>query len=135
MSDADWRSLETFAFGDTPELADTLCSLVLAGTKTATCWPISEGEQTYLGKRMVVLDGNGGAAAVVETVELTRRRFDEVDAVFAADEGEGDRSLAYWREAHRRYFSRRGTFAPDMELWCERFRLVARLSEASGDTA
>ena len=135
MSDADWRSLETFAFGDTPELADELCSLVLAGTKTATCWPISEGEQTYPGKRMVVLDGNGKAAAVVETVELTRRRFDEVDAAFAADEGEGDRSLAYWREAHRRYFSRRGTFAPDMELWCERFRLVARLSEASGDTA
>ena len=28
--DADWRSLERFAFGDSPELADELAELVLA---------------------------------------------------------------------------------------------------------
>ena len=27
----------TFAFGDTPQMADALLALVLAGTKTATC--------------------------------------------------------------------------------------------------
>jgi uncharacterized protein YhfF len=53
--------------------------------------------------------------------------FGDVDQAFAFDEGEGDRSLAYWRAAHRRYFSRQGTFAPDMLLNCERFRLVARI--------
>jgi uncharacterized protein YhfF len=123
----DWRSLEAFAFGDNPDLTDELSALVLAGKKTATCWPAAEGEQTYVGKRMVMLDGAGRPAAVVETVELTKRRFDEVDPGFAADEGEGDQTLAYWRAAHRRYFTRRGEFAPDMELWCERFRVVARL--------
>jgi uncharacterized protein YhfF len=65
---------------------------------------------------------------VIETVELTQRRFPDVDAAFAHDEGEGDRSLAYWRRAHERYFRRRGQFAPDMLLWCERFRLLARLA-------
>ena len=89
---------------------------------------MSEGELTHIGKRMVMLDGEGTPAAVIETVELTRRRFDEVDAAFAFDEGEGDRSLAWWRAAHQRYFTRRGTFAPDMELWCERFRVLQRLS-------
>lgn len=116
--------LETFSFGDTPELADELAGLVVAGFKRATCWSVTEGELTQVGKRMVVLDGKGRPVAVIETVELTQRRFDQVDAQFAHDEGEGDRSLAHWREAHRNYFTRRKNFAPDMLLWCERFRVV-----------
>ncbi len=82
---------------------------------------------------MVVLNGSGRPVAVIETTELVMRRFDEVDDLFAFDEGEGDRTLAYWRRAHRKYFERQGNFAPDMSLWCERFRLVARLGgEAPG---
>ena len=127
MEPAEWASLETFSFGDNPALAEELAGLVLAGVKTATCWPVSEGQQTHVGKRMVMLNGSGRPAAVLETVELRTRRFDEVDDGFAFDEGEGDRSPEYWRMAHRRYFARRGAFSPDMELWCERFRIVARL--------
>jgi uncharacterized protein YhfF len=123
----EWQALETFSFGDNLDLANELAELVVAGVKRATCWPVSEGELTRIGKRMVVLDGRGKPVAVIETVELTQRRFDEVDAQFASDEGEGDRSLAYWREAHRNYFARRKTFAPDMLLWCERFRVVELL--------
>ena len=37
-------------------------------------------------------------ACVIETTEVTYRRFSEVDAAFAYDEGEGDRSLAYWQQ-------------------------------------
>jgi uncharacterized protein YhfF len=117
--------LESFAFGDSPELADELLELVLAGKKTATCWAASEGDKgVALGKRWIVKDGQGRERAIVETIELTRRRFSEVDAAFAGDEGEGDRSLGDWREAHTAYFTRRGEFSPDMELYCERLRLV-----------
>ena len=123
----DWRSLEQFSFGDSPELADELAELVLAGKKRATCWAASEGPKTQVGKQWVVLDGSGVPVAVIETIELTQRRFDEVDAAFAFEEGEGDRTLASWRRAHRNYFGRQGTFAPDMLLNCERFRLLARL--------
>ncbi len=77
-----------------------------------------------LGRHDVVLDGQARAAAVVETIELTYRRFDEVDAAFAHDEGEGDRSLSFWREAHETYFRRNGGFSPDMDLLCERFRVI-----------
>jgi uncharacterized protein YhfF len=121
----DWHSLESFSFGDSPSLADQLLALVLEGRKRATCWAASEGMKgAELDKCMVVLDGAGRPSAVLQTVELTQRRFDEVDAAFAFDEGEGDRSLAYWREAHRRYFTRLKLYQPDMMLWCERFRLV-----------
>ena len=57
-------------------------------------------------------------------VALQQRRFNEVDAAFAHEEGEGDRNLAYWQLAHRNYFGRRGQFEEDMLLYCDRFQLV-----------
>ncbi len=48
----------------------------------------SEGMSAEVGKRMVMLDGAGRPRAVLTTMELTLRRFDEVDAAFF--EGEGD---------------------------------------------
>jgi uncharacterized protein YhfF len=75
-----------------------------------------------VGRRDVVLDGLGQPAAVIETVELTVRRFDEVDAAFAEQEGEGP--LEEWRKGHEAYFRRNGGFSLDMELLCERFRVV-----------
>ena len=126
----DWRTLESFAFGDGPALADELLALVLAGKKTATCWSVTDGQLTEIGKRMVARDGNGRPRAVIETIELLQRRFHEVDAAFAYAEGEGDRSLGYWRADHETYFRRQGTFAPDMLLYCERFRLVQVIEQA-----
>jgi uncharacterized protein YhfF len=117
--------LESFAFGDTPAVQDELLELVLIGKKTATCWAARERDKgAAVGKRWIVKDGQGRPCAILETVELERRRFGEVDAAFAHDEGEGDRSLEDWRRAHTAYFTRRGEFSPDMELYCERFRLI-----------
>ena len=87
----DWSDLESYSFGDSPAQADELAGLVLAGIKTATCWDASDGLSDKIGERMVILDGSGVAVAVVETVELFQRRFNEVDEAFAYDEGEGDR--------------------------------------------
>ena len=120
--------METFSFGDNSDLANRLLELVLSGTKRATCWAVSQGLlSAEIGKLMVVLDGQGAPKAVLKTIELTKRRFDQVDEAFAYDEGEGDRSLQYWREAHKRYFTRLARYAPDMMLWCERFELVERI--------
>jgi uncharacterized protein YhfF len=127
-------SAVAFSFGDTPEMADALLALVIAGAKTATCGALRDygpGKEAMpvVGRRDVVLDGSGRGAAVIETLEVTIRRFHEVDSVFAYDEGEGDRTLADWREGHQRFFERNGGFSPDMELVCERFRLVEALDD------
>jgi uncharacterized protein YhfF len=119
-----YRSLRSFAFGDGPELADELLELVMNGVKTATCSTEDEPNTSTPGERWIVLDGRGEPRCVIETTEVSYRRFGEVDAAFAYEEGEGDRSLAYWRDAHRRYFGRQGKFSEDMMLMCERFRLV-----------
>ena len=125
-----YRDLRSFAFGDGRELADELLDLVLRGVKTATCSTEDEPNTSTPGERWIVLDGRGTPRCMIESTEVTYRRYSEVDAAFAHDEGEGDRSLAYWRDAHRRYFGRQGKFSEDMMLMCERFRLVEILAPA-----
>jgi uncharacterized protein YhfF len=119
--------LPRWSFGDSPELADALLALVLDGRKTATCWAAAAIGPSAVGERSIVLDGAGQPAAVLETLSCQAVRFCDVEADFAAAEGEGDLSLDYWRAAHRRYFTRAGVFAEDMDLWCETFRVVERL--------
>lgn len=125
---AGYENAATFSFGDSPELADELLTLVLAGTKTATCDAVGSFSgaepMPVVGRHDVVLDGKGRPACAIETVEVTLRRFDEVDERFAADEGEGERTLAYWRRVHEDYFRRHGNFAEDMMLVCERLKVI-----------
>ena len=118
----------TFAFGDNRALCDELLALVRAGKKTATCGAARDfgtGAEPLpvAGRRDIALDWDGKPALVIETVEVTHRRFREVDADFALAEGEND-DLDGWRRDHRAYFERNGGWSEDMELVCERFRLV-----------
>lgn len=123
-----YRDYRSFSFGDGPRLATELAALVVNGRKTATVSTPDEPDCPTVGEYWVVLDGEKRPVCVIQTLELTTRRFGEVDAQFAFEEGEGDRSLAYWREAHETYFRRLGVFSPDMTLLCERFRLVEVLA-------
>jgi uncharacterized protein YhfF len=123
-------------WGDTPEMADELGALISSRTKTATCSALWEYEAEdeplpEVGLKTIVLDGNGDPLCIVETTEVEVRPYDEVDARFGYEEGEGDRSLEDWREAHWRFFSRTlpnigKEPAMDMPLVCERFRVVYR---------
>ena len=122
-----------WAFGATAEHADELLALVLEGTKTATAsalWDFeAEGEELpQTGALSIVLDGAGHPRALIETTDVTVVPFDEVSAEHAYLEGEGDRTLADWREVHQRFFTEhplhdRG-FATDMPIVLERFRLL-----------
>lgn len=120
----DWERLERFSFGDNPVLADELLDLVLRGIKTGTCWSACDGQQSHIGKLSVVCDGRNVPRAITRTQSLDLRRFFDVGESFAAMEGEGDRSLAYWRQEHERYFRRLNQFSETMELWCEEFAVL-----------
>ena len=120
------------AWGDSPRLADELGALIVGGTKTATCsalWEYEGSDLPEVGSKTIVLDGSSYPLCIVETTEVAVRPYDEVDAQFAHEEGEGDRSLEYWRDAHWRFFSRTlptiGRYPTmDMPLVCERFRVI-----------
>ncbi|MDB5440728.1 MAG: hypothetical protein JWM33_3155, partial [Caulobacteraceae bacterium] len=98
-----------------------------AGRKTGTCWAARHGLETHPGKRVILRDSLGRDRAIVETLSLARRRFCDIDEAWAREEGEGDLSLESWRRVHRAFFEREGGFAEDMDLWCERFRVVGVL--------
>ena len=125
---------EAWSFGDNPKLASDLCQLVLDGTKTATCsllWEYEvEGESLpKSGELSIILDGEGQPCCVIETTEVAIQSYNQIEAAFAYEEGEGDRSLEYWRQAHWRYFTRVSqetgwTLHEAMPLVCERFRLL-----------
>ena len=122
-----------WAFGGTPEQADALLDLVLSGAKTATStalWEF-EVEQEPLpepGTLSIVLDGAGHPRALLATTGVDVVPFERVDAEHARLEGEGDRSLAHWREVHERFFrthrSHDREFAPDMPVVLERFAVL-----------
>ncbi|MCX7566266.1 ASCH domain-containing protein [Sulfitobacter sp. F26169L] len=119
---------ETFRFGDSPELCAEILALVRSGTKTATCEAASaygNGKDAWpeVGRRDVALNWDGTPAVMIETVEVRKRGFEDMDAEFVAAQGEF-RDLAHWRAAYEAYFRRNGGFAPDMMLMCERFCVV-----------
>ena len=103
-----------WGFGNDPEMADALGVLVRDGPKRATTSLLSwfEGNDpepmSQVGDLSVVLDGRGNPICVTRTVAVEVRPFGEVDEAFAWVEGEGDRSLAYWRDAHLRFFASEG---------------------------
>jgi len=127
-------------FGDTPEMADELLHLVLAGPKRATAGLLRDFEGTgetmpHVGGHVVVLDGAGRPACVWRTTDVRVGPLLSCDARFAWDEGEGDRSLAWWLDGHRRFFARQAeregwTLTEDEPVIFERFTLVWPLESA-----
>jgi uncharacterized protein YhfF len=125
---------EAWGFGDSPEMAEELGRLVLQGIKTATASAVWEYEATeepfpQVGDLSIILDGQGNPLCIIETVEVMVRPYNEVDPQFAYDEGEGDRSLDYWRQAHLNFFTRflpniGLQFSETMPLLLERFKVI-----------
>ena len=134
--DATARFYEAFHFDDNEPSANELADLVLSGTKRATACLVWIYEARGMpvpkaGDLSVVTRWDGQPVCVIETTRVEIRPYDEVDADFAATEGEGDGSLAFWREAHWRFFSRecqRIGRMPDLKMpvVCERFKVVGR---------
>ena len=128
---------DVVAFGSDEATQDELAALVLHGPKRATTSALrdfgpegSEGERVpEAGDHNVIVDGRETPVAVYRSTQVDIARFGDVDDAFAWDEGEGDRSLADWREGHVRYFTgvaaREGwVFDEDTEVVLERFTVV-----------
>jgi len=130
----DARFYEVFRFGDNEALANSLAQLVLSGRKRATAglvWSFEDEARRppRPGELSVVTDWSGQPLCVIETCAVDVVPFDDVGAEFAATEGEGDGSLAYWRQAHTEFFAREcarigRTPCGSMPVVCERFAVV-----------
>lgn len=123
-----------WSFGASPEEADELLALVLAGTKTATssaAAPYAELDEPVpvAGDLSIILDGHGRPRALVVTIEVSIVALRDVDDEHAAAEGEGQGTLAQWRETHEAFLREElagiGRELDDAsEVVLERFRLL-----------
>ncbi|WP_270374341.1 ASCH domain-containing protein [Marinicauda sp. Alg238-R41] len=121
-------------FGDSPEMNDELLALVLNRTKQATVtlarWFETDPDGLpEPGMLWLIKDGRGDPACVIRTLQVDVMPIRQVDAQFAWDEGEGDRSYEYWITEHRKYWQREAEregfeYSDDLEVVCERFELV-----------
>lgn len=118
---------------DNPELlalSDKLAQLVLDKVKTATASdfasyarenePLPKADGTY----DIVLNSKGEPVCAIQTTKTYVTKFMEVTDAHAFKEGEGDRTLAYWRKAHEAFFRASGNFSSEMEIYCEEFETL-----------
>ena len=122
---------DAWAFG---EAADKLAALVKAGIKTATCsaYDLYEAEGEDLpppGETSVILDSADEAVCIIRTTRVYVVPFDEVTAEHTFKEGEGDRSLEYWREVHESFLKEElstigHTFDGSTRVVCEEFEVI-----------
>jgi uncharacterized protein YhfF len=125
---------EVVAFGDSPEMADELGSLILNGPKRATAGLYRDFENDLdglpkVGGYVVVVDGKAAPLCIFQTTEVRIRPLSSVDEKFARDEGEGDRTREWWLAAHADFFQRQAEregfeFTPNIKTVFERFKVV-----------
>ena len=90
-------------------MADELSELVVKKIKTGT----SSGYDLYkkekeplpkVGQLDVVLNGKNEPVCIIKNINVTILPFSEITEEHAWKEGEGDRTLAYWRKVHADFF-------------------------------
>ena len=122
---------EAWSFGGN---ADELAEMVKSGIKTATCsalifYTLEDEKLPQVGNYSIILDSNDKAVCIIRTVKVYVTTFDSVSEEHAYKEGEGDRSLKYWRKEHKKFFTDElkiinRQFDEKMELVCEEFEAV-----------
>ena len=128
------RFYEVFQIGNSHEAANAGAALIKRGVKTTTSsllWAYEAASKPLpaVGSLSIVTDGSGDPVCVVKTTAVNIKPFADVDAAFAYDYGEWDRTLEGWR-AHSwalnapRCRTLGKTPTPDMPMVCERFHVV-----------
>ncbi|HEA20445.1 MAG TPA: ASCH domain-containing protein [Pricia antarctica] len=108
------------AFAGTP-LVDYFCNneqdanecaaLVKRGVKRATSHSLLSLQYRKqplpkIGDFIVVTDWEGQAQCIVRTTKVTLKPFFAIDSEYAQREGEGDKSLGYWKKVHWEYYKK-----------------------------
>lgn len=125
---------QVWHFCNNEEDANELAQLVKEGVKTATssdAWSYNEDMESLpeVGGLSIITDWDGNAVCIIRTTSLSVVPFCKVSANHAYMEGEGDRSLDFWREAHENFFreslkEENLRFTHEMPVICETFEVV-----------
>ena len=110
-----------------------LAELVVSGRKRATVNLmrnyLAGDPLPVIGGYVVTVDGDGTPRCIWRSIELRVGPLNSVDEQFAYDEGEGDRTRAWWLAAHCRFYTTEAArknleFDDSLEAVFERFKVV-----------
>ena len=134
LEDAFAEAPKTIHFCDNEKDANECAKLVLKGVKRATSDSLlglqyRNEPLPKIGDFKVITDWNGKAQCIVRTTAVKLKPFFSIDEAYAKLEGEGDKSLDYWKKTHWAYYERE--LAPfnrvprdSMIIVCEEFEKV-----------
>ena len=109
---------QSFYFCDNEKDANECADLVVQSVKRATSTSLRYFEKQKerfpkVEDLYIITDWFGNPKAVVEVKKVEILRFEEITSEHAYIEGEGDKSLDYWRRVHWEYYTR------EMKQWNE----------------
>lgn len=135
------KKYDSWYFCDNEESANDLAELTKKGIKRGTTslyflYEIENEKLPKVNEYNVITDWCGKPKCIIKTKNVTILPFKDVDDEFAAIEGEGDKSLEYWRKVHIEFFSKELNrlnlkFTEDMLVVFEEFEVVYRDVESS----
>lgn len=121
-------------FCDNEKSANELALLVKEGTKRGTTslkylYEVENEQIPGTDDYSVITNYNGDAQCIIKNKKVLVLPFRDVTEELAYIEGEGDKSLRYWREVHIEFFTREIKsegleFNEDMEVVFEEFEVV-----------
>ncbi|TLP75886.1 ASCH domain-containing protein [Maribacter sp. ACAM166] len=102
---------ETTYYGDTEKDANELAELVKKEVKKATSHSLLGLQNRKkvlpkIGDFIVVTNWHGEAQCIVRTTAVILKPYFSIDIPYAQLEGEGDKSLEYWKKVHWDYYTR-----------------------------
>ena len=133
----EYKSIKTppsWYFCDNEIHANACANLVVQKIKQATSsswWYYQKHNEKLpeIDDINVVTDWNGIAKAIIITNKVVNIAFNEITEEYAKIEGEGDKSLAYWKKVHWAFFTREmepfgEKPTEDMNIICEEFETI-----------
>lgn len=124
----------SFYFCDNQKDADECAELVVQGIKQATAssvWWYEKYKEPFpkVGDQFIITDWNGNAKAIIETTKIELVPYKDITEAFAETEGEGNKSLSYWKKVHEAYYKREmephgAAFNEEMIIVCEYFKTI-----------
>lgn len=133
-SGLDIKEYDAYCYGY-PESADIILGWLLSGDKRATTglkclYELANEELPKAGSYSVILDSHERPCCITRITKVETVRFRDITPEYARIEGEGDKSLDYWKREHKKLFTRECRedfgieFNEDMECVCEYFEVV-----------
>ena len=128
------KTYKAWYFANDEKNANELAELVVNGEKTATAsgfclYQIENEELPKEGSFNTILDWDNNAKCITKTIKIYTVPFNKVTKEHAFKEGEGDKTLSYWREVHIEFFKQglrnyEKEFNENMIVVCEEFEVV-----------